>query len=89
MASLDQEVRVLIISCLGGIISTMGSASDPRHALEKSMRMFGGMLSTAIERRQAPGQASLRIFVAPCTPRSVATFEGHCKIAVVSIDITN
>ena len=80
---LDQEVRILVISCMGGIINTMGNTPDPKHSIEKAMRMLGGLMNNAIERRQAPGQSSLRIFVAPSTPRNVATFEGHCKIAVV------
>ncbi len=85
VAMLEPEVRILVISCMGGIINTMSSASDPKYAIEKAMRMLGGMFNNALEKRQAPGQESLRIFVAPSTPRSMAAFEGHCKIAVVSL----
>ncbi len=79
LSRLDEDVQVLIISCMGGIINTMSSAPDPKHTLEKTMRMLGGLMIDAIRKHSG----RLRVFVAPSTPRTAANFESHCKHSVV------
>ena len=79
-SQVDAEIEVLVIGCMGGIVNTMSMAPDPKHTLEKTMRMIGGLMIDAIRKHSGP----LRIFVAPSTPRTAADFDGHCKHSVVS-----
>lgn len=77
---MQSHIKVLVISCLSGIIGSLGATSDAKTALEKSMVMLGSALYDVVRYRQS----SIRIFVAPPTPRPTAEFKSHVKFALVS-----
>lgn len=81
ICKIQSHVKVLIISCLSGIIGTLGGAQDSKTALERSMTMLGSALYDVVRYRQN----SIRIFIAPATPRPAADFETNVKFSMVSM----
>ena len=65
LANLDSDVKIVVISCLTDIIETIGSTAEPTSALEKAMRMIDTAMFALCSHRGG----SIKIFIAPCTPR--------------------
>jgi hypothetical protein len=74
----DGGTRTLIISCLTGIVAGLTSAQDVKGAFEKAMTTLA-----AVMRELVRTNAGIRIFVAPCTPRSTPDFATHAEFALV------
>lgn len=85
ICKVPSHVKVLVISCLSGIIGVMGSSKDAKNSLERTMTMLGSALYDVVRHRQG----SIRIFVAPPTPRPATDFDSHVKYALVSTLIRN
>lgn len=79
ICKLSSNVKVLVISCLSGIIGTLGASSDSKGALERSMTMLGSALYDVVRYR-----GSIRIFIAPPTPRPTTDFDTHVKYSLVN-----
>lgn len=79
ICKVQSHTKVIVISCLSAIIGGLGTASDVKSALEKSMTMLGSALYDVVRYRQG----SIRIFVAPPTPRPATDFKTHVKYALV------
>lgn len=79
ICKVQAHVKVLVISCLSGIIGSIGATNDAKSTLEKTMTMLGSALYDVVRYRQG----SIRIFVAPPTPRPSADFKAHVKYALV------
>jgi len=83
ISTLSSNIKVVVISCLSGIVGTCAEGSDPKTAIEKAMTLIGnGLFSLSTQR-----QHGIRIFIAPCTPRQSADFPTHNKLAMVSKEI--
>lgn len=80
ICKIQSHVKVLVISCLGGIIHSLGSSSDSKVALERAMTMIGTALYDVVRHRNG----SIRIFVAPSTPRVSQEYQSNSKYAMVS-----
>ena len=79
ISNLSPTVRVLVISCLGGIVNSLSEGADSKRAIERGMTVIGnGLFSLAMQR-----SSNIRIFVAPCTPRNSPDFTAHNKFAMV------
>lgn len=78
---IQSHVRVVVVSCLSGIVHNLCSAIDTKGAIEKAMSMLGSALYDVVRHRQG----SIRIFVAPCTPRNTPDFQNQSKFAIVRV----
>lgn len=83
ICKVQSHVKVLVISCLSGIIGSVGSTSDAKSALEKAMTMLGSALYDVVRYRQG----TIRIFIAPPTPRPTPDFKSHVKYALVCLKL--
>lgn len=79
LCKIQSHVKVIVISCLSGIINTLGNTPDSKLALERGMTMLGNALYDVVRHRQN----SIRIFVAPSTPRATKDFQSHNTYAMV------
>ncbi len=80
-SNLSSDVKVLIVSCLGGIVASLAESPDSKRAIKKGMTVLGnGLFSFAMQRN-----SNIRIFVAPCTPRNSKDFSAHNKYAMVDL----
>lgn len=87
MATLTEEIslvtpdttKVVIVGCMGGIISNLMMNQDVKSSIERSMAMLGTLLYDIHRTRQG----GIRIFVAQSPPRSDPDFETHNKFAMV------
>lgn len=87
MSSLTEEIslvtsdntKVIIVSCLSGIISTLAKNQDAKTSIERAMSMFGTLLYDIHRTRQG----GIKIFISPGTPRADKDFETHNKFAMV------
>ncbi len=79
ISTMEQHIKVLIVSCLSSIIGELLQDPEPQHAIEHTMNMIGGSLYDVVRYRKD----SVRIYVAPSTPRHDPDFSGHSKFALV------
>ena len=73
------STKVIIVSCLSNIIESLASSNDVKTGIERAMLLIGNQFHE-IARLQ---HGSVRIFVAPCTPRNVQDYATHVKFAQV------
>ena len=70
--------KTVVVSCLTNIVATLATASDTKSAIEKAMASLGAVLRDVVRTN-----AGIRVFVAPCTPRTTTDFESHAEFALV------
>jgi hypothetical protein len=75
------NVKVLVISCLSGIVHSLSSSQDSKSAIIKGMDMLAAVCHSLIVQRGG----AVRIFFAPCTPKRVPDFQTHSTFALVII----
>ncbi len=75
----DPSTKFLVISSLTNIIINLMGASDVKIAIEKAMTSLGASIKDLTRTN-----AGIRIFVAPCTPRTIESFKDHARHALVS-----
>lgn len=81
LCKIQSHVKVLVISCLSGIIHSLGSNAESKVALERGMTMLGTALYDVVRHRQN----SIRIFIAPSTPRASKDFQSFNTYAMVIV----
>lgn len=82
ISTVDSDVKVLVISCLTGIVNTLCSAEDTKGSLVQGMTMIGASIRDLLRFRQG-----MRVCIAPCTPRKNPDFISHSKFAQVLFDV--
>ncbi len=80
--SIDLTTRVVVISNLTGIVMNLTGTSEVMQSIEKAM----GTLAAAI-RELVLSNASIRVFISPCTPRNMPNFQEYSNHALVRLII--
>ena len=80
LATLDSDIRVVVIACMTEIIASLINGQDPAAALKRGMGVLNSALFALSEQRGG----SIRIVIAPCTPRMKPNFDHWKKYAIVS-----
>lgn len=75
----SQSIKIVVVSCLSGIINTLSSAVDSKNSIVKGMDALAAVCHSLIVQRSG----SIRILFSQCTPRMAIDFEGHRKFAMV------
>jgi hypothetical protein len=63
-----------------GIVATLSTAPDEKSAIIKAMTSL-----VAVMRELVRTNAGIRVFIAPCTPRTTPDFETQSSFAIVSL----
>jgi hypothetical protein len=79
ISTIESDVKILVVSCLTGIIGALATGSDSKSSIVNGMSMIGSSIRDLCRHRQG----SLRVFIAPCTPRTTPDFQTHSKFAMV------
>jgi hypothetical protein len=74
----DLTTRIVVISSLTGIVVNLTGTSDIKPSIGKAM----GSLAAAI-RELIHSNSSIRVFIAPCTPRNLENFQEYANHALV------
>ncbi len=76
--AIDTSVKYLVVSSLTNIVVNLTTVSDIRSAIEKAMSSLG-----AVVRDLVRTHVDLRVFIGPCTPRTIKDFKEHAQYALV------
>ncbi len=76
--STESNTRFLVISSLTQIVVNLTTVSDIKGAIEKAMSSLGAVIRDLVRT-----QAEMRVFVGPCTPRTIKDFKEHASYALV------
>ena len=80
LATLDTDIRVVIVSCMTDVITALGTAQDPVDAIERGMNAIDSALYSLYDQRGS----TLKVFIGPCTPRNTPNFGSLSKLGMVS-----
>ncbi len=80
----DLATRVVVISSLTGIVVNLTGTSEVKTAIERAM----GSLASAIK-ELVLSNSSIRIYIAPCTPRTLPQFQEYAGHALVLNTLNN
>jgi hypothetical protein len=74
----DLTTRVVVLSSLTGIVMNLTGTTEIKQAIGQAM----GSLAAAI-REFVHSNSSIRVFIAPCTPRNLENFQEYANHALV------
>jgi hypothetical protein len=76
----ESNTRFLVISSLTNIVVNLTTVSDVKAAIEKAMSSLGAVIRDLVRT-----QSDLRVFIGPCTPRTIENFKEYARYALVLI----
>jgi hypothetical protein len=77
----DINTKFVVISSLTGVLVGLTTgASEVTKAIEKAMGSLGAVINEL-----ARNSVTMRIYVAPCTPRNISDFKEHANHALVGL----
>jgi hypothetical protein len=79
LSRLSTDVKVLVISCLTGIIGKIGGTNEAKTGIERAMSLIASSFFELNHQRKG----GIRIIVAPCIPRRSKDFMTHSNFAMV------
>jgi hypothetical protein len=74
----DLTTRVVVISSLTGIVVNLTGTSEIKKAIERAMGTLAGAIKELVL-----SNSTLRVFIAPCTPRTLPNFQEYAGHALV------
>ncbi len=74
----DLSTRVVIISSLTGIVVSLLGTSEVKKAIGQAMNSLAASVRELVH-----SNSSLRLFIAPCTPRNLENFQEYASHALV------
>jgi len=77
------HTKVIAISCLSSIVEKIMQSSEIKAGLERAMLLIGNMIHEVHQSKKG----SIRILVAPCTPRRIIDYNIHSRYAMVLADL--
>jgi hypothetical protein len=82
ISKLSSNIKVLVISCLSGIVGKIGGTSEAKTGIEHAMSLISAAFYDISHQRKG----LLRIIVAPCVPRKSKDYATHSAFALVVFD---
>ena len=77
--TLCPNTKIIAISCLSSIVEKIMQSSEIKAGLERAMMLIGNMIHEVHQAKKG----SIRIFIAPCTPRKIIDYNIHSRYAMV------
>jgi hypothetical protein len=74
----DNNTKFLVISSLTGILVNLTGTSEVAKAIEKAMGTLGNVIKELVR-----SNISLKVFIAPCTPRNIENFKELSNLLLV------
>jgi hypothetical protein len=76
----DLTTRIVVISSLTGIVVNLTGTTEIKQSIGKAMSTLAGVIRELVN-----NNSSIRVFIAPCTPRNLENFQEYANYALVII----
>jgi hypothetical protein len=74
----DTDTKVVVISCLTGIVVNLTTTSDVPAAIEKAMGTLGMVIKDVVR-----NSSRIKLYISRCTTRNIQNFDEYASMSLV------
>jgi len=77
------HTKVIVVSCLSGIVDRLSQSQDGKVGIERAMHMIGNLFHEIVKMKRG----AVRILVAPFNPRKSQDYDSYTRFAMVLLGL--